>query len=88
MSEYLPFGKRIVPTQEQIQAQELKFQQYNYYGIPYGYFDSVTESDIFVSQKERDRKTARLLILEKKTIPPDLAKRLLEYKKQDETDKI
>lgn len=87
MSQYFPFGKQIVPTQEQVKDQQLKFQKYDYYGIPYGYFDTSEEGEGYKSKKEIDREKARLLILSGKNIPKDLEIRLLQYKKQELAEK-
>lgn len=86
MSSYLPFGKRLEATEADIEAESLKFKQYEYYGIPYGYFDLIegTES---LTEKDKQRNEARLLILEGKSIPPELGDKLLEYKEQDEYGK-
>lgn len=83
MEQYLPFGKQIIPSQEQIEAQKTKFKKYDYYGIPYGYFDTSKDGEGYDSKKERDREQARLLIMSGKNIPKDLEIRLLEYKKQE-----
>lgn len=86
MSQYLPYGKKIVPTQAQMEQQTLKFQQYEYYGIPYDYFDGA-EGEGYKSQKDVDREKARLLILSGKEIPEDLATRLLQYKQNENVKK-
>ena len=83
MSQYLPFGKKIVPTQEQIEKQTLIYKRYDFYGLPYGHFDASEEADVYSTQKAVDREKARLLILEGKAIPKELEAKLLEYKKQE-----
>lgn len=87
MSQYLPFGKQIIPTQEQVKEQTLKFEQYDYYGIPYGSFDASEEGEGFKSQKEIDREKARLLIMQGKSIPKELADKLISYKEQEFVDR-
>ena len=87
MNQYYPFGKQIIPTQEQVEAQQLKFKKYDYYGIPYGYFDTSKEGEGNTSKKERDRENARLLIMSGKSIPKDLETRLLQYKQQELVEK-
>lgn len=78
MAAYLPYGKRIKPSSEKIKFQQDKFKKYDYYGIPYGGFDGKNEDSI--SQVQQDQDEARLLILQGKEIPENLAKRLLQYK--------
>lgn len=78
MAAYLPYGKRIKPSPEKIKFQQDKFKKYDYYGIPYGGFDASDEG--LTSQMQQDQEEARLLILQGKEIPEDLAKRLLQYK--------
>ncbi|MBO5388341.1 MAG: hypothetical protein J6A59_09405, partial [Lachnospiraceae bacterium] len=62
------------------------FQKYDYYGIPYGDFDT-SEGEGYKSEKEVDRENARLLILSGKSIPKDLEIRLLQYKQQEILEK-
>jgi hypothetical protein len=83
MAQYLPFGTQIVPTEEQIKEQELKFEQYDYYGIPYGIFDDSNDGEGNLTKKDIDREKARLLIMKREIIPDDLKVRLLQYKEQD-----
>lgn len=83
MSQYLPFGRALVPTDEQIKAQEYKFNMYEVYGIPYGILDNKHEGEQHRSKKDRDRDSARILIMQGKDLPEDLKKRLLQYKQQD-----
>lgn len=83
MAAYLPFGKKSNPSKERIRSQQDKFKKYDYYGIPYGCFDGNDEGNF--SQYEQDCEEARLLILQGKELPEELAKRLLEYKKNGET---
>ena len=78
MAAYLPYGKRIKPSPEKIKFQQDKFKKYDYYGIPYGGFDGSDEGS--TSQMQQDQEEARLLILQSKEIPENLAKRLLQYK--------
>mgnify|MGYP003315363815 FL=1 len=80
MSSYLPFGQKITPTNEQVKAQQIKFERYDYYGIPYGQFDTLENEE---GHKEKDREEARLLIMKGESIPKDLENRLLQYKKQE-----
>lgn len=83
MSSYLPFGQKITPTNEQVKAQQIKFERYDYYGIPYGQFDTLENGEGHWSKKEKDREEARLLIMKGESIPKDLENRLLQYKKQE-----
>lgn len=78
--QYLPLGYK-PQTQEQLKVQETIFEQYEYYGIPYGIFDGSDETDADII--EMDREEAKLLIMRGEEIPPDLAAKLLEYKYQD-----
>ena len=74
--------KQMIPTEDYIQAQQKKFEAYDYYGIPYGIFDGKEESMPMQSQREKDIEDARMLILEGKQLPQELEIRLLHYKKQ------
>lgn len=87
MSQYLPFGKKIIPTQEQVEKQQYKFKQYDYYGIPYGNFDMSDDGEGYKSQKDIDREKARLLIIKREQIPKELGSKLLEYKQQELSEK-
>lgn len=87
MSQYLPLGKQIIPTEEQVRAQQLKFEKYDYYGIPYGNFDTEECGEGNISKKENDREQARMFIMTGKRIPKDLEIRLLQYKQQDQYEK-
>ena len=83
MSKFLPFGKQIIPTEEQVIKQKSIFSKYEYYGIPYGNFDTSEAGEGFKSQKEVDREKARLLIMQGKSIPQELEDKLLKYKQQE-----
>lgn len=83
MSRYLPYGKELIPTEEQIEQQQIKFKRYNYYGVPYGEFDGNDYGEGRLSQKDKDIEQARILIMAGKEIPKDLENRLLEYKKKN-----
>lgn len=83
MSRYLPYGKELIPTEEQIEQQQIKFKRYNYYGIHYGEFDGNDYGEGRLSQKDKDIEQARILIMAGKEIPKDLENRLLEYKKKN-----
>lgn len=82
IKSFLPMGYQ-PQTDEQIKDMDRKFELYDYYGIPYGIFDDIRQ-DINV---EKDRTTAKLLIMQGIAIPEDLEKRLLEYKDADMRDK-
>lgn len=82
IKSFLPMGYQ-PQTDEQIKDMDRKFELYDYYGIPYGIFDD-TRQDINV---ERDRTTAKLMIMQGIAIPEDLEKRLLEYKDADMREK-
>lgn len=82
MSSYLPFGTEIIQEEETMKYKMSKFKQYDYYGIPYGQFDS-PEGECCISLKEKDREKARALILKGEAIPNDLAMRLMQYKKDE-----
>lgn len=86
-TKYLPFGKEIIPTKDEIENQIRIFKQYDYYGIPYGYFDSVGEGEQFMTQRDIDISSARILIMQGKQLPKDLEHRLLEYKHQQGENK-
>jgi hypothetical protein len=79
MKQYLPFGKEIIPTEEQVREQQWLFEQYDFFGIPYGILDGQDEGQL--TEKDIDREQAKLLISEGKTLPLDLQERLLLYKK-------
>lgn len=83
MSKYFPFGEQMIPTQEQIEKEKEKFRRYDYYGIPYGYFDDLNMGEGYETEKDMDREEARFLIMKGENIPADLEKRLLYYKQQD-----
>lgn len=83
MSQYLPFGREIIMTNEQIAHQDNMFNMYETYGIPYGILDSEYDGEQYISAKDKDRETARMLITQHKEIPNDLKERLLQYKKQE-----
>lgn len=86
MSRYLPFGREIIPTQRQVQFQQYKFQQYDYYGIPYGMFDASNEGEGHqTTQRDKDIEEARLFINSQQPLPSDLKERLLKHKKQNQT---
>ena len=87
MAKYLPFGKELVATDEQMKARKEKFNQYEMYGIPYGILDDSC-GEVGRSPIEQDRETARLLIMQGKAIPQDLSKRLLEHKQSINASKI
>jgi hypothetical protein len=83
MNAYYPFGEPIIPTKEQVVVQQKKFEKYNYYGIPYGDFDTSKDGEGYSSEEEIDREKARLLIMKNEKIPKDLEIRLLKYKQQE-----
>ena len=83
MSKYLPFGKEIKQTEEQIKAQKIRLEKFEFYGIPYDSLDGFGDENQS-SQVDQDRSVARLLILQEKEIPKDLEERLLEYKHQED----
>jgi len=80
MTVYYPFGQPIIPTPEQGEQEERKFALYDTYGIPYGIFDG----EQYLTQKDKDRSKAMLLIMQGKDLPEELKKKLLKYKKADE----
>lgn len=84
MSKYLPFGRELVMTKEQMAQQENKFEAYDFYGIPYGIIDDTRDGEQFATKKDIDREKARLLIMQQKPLPKDLEQRLLRYKAEDE----
>ena len=45
-----------------MKAQQIKFERYDYYGIPYGQFDTLENGE---GHKEKDREEARLLIMKR-----------------------
>lgn len=79
MAKYLPFGKELVATDEQMKERDEKFRKYEMYGIPYGILDD-TCGEGKRSSIDKDRETARILIMQGKDVPKDLEKRLLAYK--------
>ena len=81
MSEYLPFGKSIKLTESEQSRNNTKFSLYEFYGIPYGYFDY--EEDTLDYSRQSDINQARTLINLGEPIPEDLSKRLLEYKSKN-----
>jgi hypothetical protein len=81
MNVYYPFGKPIQPSDEQVQIDESKFKQYDYYGITYGDFDTQDNSS---EQQQKDIAQARQLILNNEAIQADLSARLLKYKAERE----
>lgn len=83
MSSYLPFGRKITPTNEQAKAQQIKFERYEYYGIPYGNFDANKQGEGIRSKREKDREQARMLIMRGEKVPKELEDRLFGYKEQD-----
>ena len=83
MGQYFPYGKKVIPTEAQIEQQEFIFKQYDYYGIPYGDFDKSNDGEGYATQKEIDRDTARLFILKGEIIPRELEDALLKYKQED-----
>jgi hypothetical protein len=86
MTAYYPFGKPIQPTEEQAFAQQKKFERYDYYGIPYGDFDTSKNGEGYTSDEEIDREKARILIMNNEIIPKDLEIRLLRYKQQEQSE--
>lgn len=81
MSTFYPFGKPIIPTKEEINAQKRKFELYDYYGIPYGQIDDSKEAE---TQKDLDRLQASIYIMKGEEVPQELAERLLKYKENNE----
>lgn len=71
------------------QQSKLRFELYDYYGIPYGGFDTDGDAGegLFLSEKQQDRERARTLILGMQGIPKELANRLLKYKEQDQKER-
>lgn len=70
------------------QQSKLRFRLYDYYGIPYGCFDTDGDAgeELLFSEKQQDRERARTLILGMQDIPNELADRLLKYKEQDQKE--
>lgn len=66
-------------TKEEITARNELFKVYEYYGIPYGIFDSIKIPEDNI---ERDWSKAVALLAKKEKIPKELENRLLMYKEQ------
>lgn len=81
MAKFLPFGREIIATDEQIQKRDVIFEQYEMYGIPYGVLDA-TCGEGKRTEIEKDREAARLLIMQGRDIPQDLRTRLIQYKNE------
>ena len=86
-NSFLPLGYQ-PQSEEEIKMTEEKEKLYEYYGIPYGVIDGTKEDENNI-EKEKDRTTAQILIMQGKTIPSDLEERLtkLEAKWWKEKDK-
>ena len=80
-NSFFPLGYR-PQTEEQISELEYREKLYDYYGIPYGVFDD-PKNEIEDTEIEKDRTTARILIMQGEKIPEDLEKRLLDYKEKE-----
>lgn len=65
-------------TDEEIIARNRLFEAYEYYGIPYGVFDSTRTPE----NVEKDWSRAVALLAKKEKIPKELENRLLKYKEQ------
>lgn len=85
MSSYLPLGRKIMPTKEQVKTQQVNFDRYDYYGIPYGIIDGTDEGKL--TPKDIDREQAKLFISQGKQLPKDLERRLLNYKQSELREK-
>lgn len=84
MSRYLPFGKPIqISDAEYNKILKLR-KELDRYGIPYGVFDGKSEDEM--TRKDLDRTRAIKILSEGKTLPKELATRLLKYK-EDEAKK-
>ena len=79
----------MVDREKLAQQSKLRFRLYDYYGIPYGGFDTDEDAGegLFLSEKQQDRERARTLILGMQAIPKELADRLLKYKEQDQKER-
>lgn len=69
-------------TEEEKEMEKYKDKIRKQYGIP-GLEFGDDETDYF-TQQDKDYMQAELLMLDRKPFPPDLEKRLMEYKKEKE----
>ena len=65
-------------TEKEIEAQEARELQYDFFGIPHDIFDGDEHDD----QRDKDYEEAHYLIMVGKQLPEDLKERLLIYKKE------
>jgi hypothetical protein len=82
-TSFLPLGNQI-QTEEEIKLNIKRQELSEYYGVPFGVFDSYDED----KQEIKDKAYAQALILEGKEIPDDLKERLLQYKKIADDKKL
>jgi hypothetical protein len=75
-TSFLPLGNKM-QTEKEIELNIKRQELSEYYGVPFGVFDSYDED----KQESEDKAKAQALILEGKEIPDDLKERLLQYKK-------
>lgn len=54
----------------------------------YGIIDSEHEGEQYLSKKDKARETARIFIMQHKEMPSDLKERLLQYKKQEQNERL
>lgn len=80
-NSFLPLGYQ-PQSEEEMKMTEEKEKLYEYYGIHYGVIDGSKEDENNI-EKEKDRTTAQILIMQGKTIPSDLEERLLQYKENE-----